>query len=237
MSTGSLTFRHAGIAVLAAAALLGRSGAASADDTPAAPPQAGQQQPPARVDVRVGGVSLFPQDAGHDVRVKSDGEGTRVVRLDAFGMFVGDGGEISGPTQQVCEAPCTAKMSSHATYMIRGWGIADSPHFGINDDTTEVDVHTASTVWSTLSTTAVTLGILSTVASAVLLPVGYFEPASNSDRPKILTAGWATLAGGVALIGLGVAFGLIGTTHVYDGHGARLAEAHHPRLTLSGLVF
>lgn len=237
MSTGSLALRRAGLAALAVAALLGRSGSASADDAFSAPPQEGQSQPPARVDVRVGGVSLFPQQAGHDVRIKSDGEGTRVVRLDAFGMFVGEGGEFSGPTQQVCEAPCTAKMSSHGTYMVRGWGIADSPHFGINDDTREVDVHTASTVWGPLSTIAVTLGILSTVASAALLPVGYLEPASNPDRFKIQTAGWATLAGGVALIGLGVAFGLIGTTHVYDGHGARLAESHHPRLTLSGLVF
>ncbi len=221
------------IPALLAALTLGRTTVALAEDGPAQTPPA--PPPASEVHVEIGGSAVRGQDqAWHDVRITSDADGTRIVRTDMVFAF-GEG--ISMPGTEVCVAPCTVKMTRSATYTIRGWGIAESAHFGINDETTALDVHTGSTIVGGIGTTAVVLGIVSVIAGVSVLPVGYLEPPTNTDRPTIQAVGWGTLLGGAALIGLGVGLGFVATTHIYDQHGARLARLHPPRLTLAGLTF
>lgn len=178
------------------------------------------------------------QPAMHDVTLRSDSEGTRLLRVDTLGMFFAAASNTSAPpSQEVCVAPCVAKMTPSATYMVRGYAINDSAHFGINDATQEVDVHTGSAPLAAIGSTATTLGVLGLVAGGSFLTVSLLEPSTNSDRGTFQTVGWAGLAGGAVFLGVGLALGLTSITHVYDGQGARLAKGDGIRLTQRGIVF
>jgi hypothetical protein len=134
-------------------------------------------------------------------------------------------------------APCTAPLTPSATYMIRGYLIPDSPHFGISDTTTQVKVHTGSSVLAAIGTTGVTLGTLAVVGGGVSLFFGLMQSSTDSHRSTFVNLGWGGLIGGAVLAGVGLALGFASVTHVYDESGARLAKARGPRLTLSGVTF
>jgi hypothetical protein len=211
-------------------------------------PGNGESSPPAAPSpmvVQVGaGATATPTTTGapgqpnmHDVALRSDSDGTRLLRVDTLGMFFAAASNLAAPpSQEVCVAPCTTKMTPSATYMVRGYGITDSAHFGINEATQEVDVHTGSATLATIGSSATTLGILGLVAGGSFLTVGLLEPSGSSDRSTFQTIGWASLAGGAALLGVGLALGLSSVTHVYDGQGARLAKGGL-QLTPRGIVF
>ncbi len=178
------------------------------------------------------------QPSMHDVALRSDSEGTRLLRVDTLGMFFAAASNLSAPpSQEVCVAPCVAKMTPSATYMVRGYAINDSPHFGINDATQEVDVHTGSAPLAAVGSTATSLGVLGLLAGGSFLTVSLLEPSTNSDRGTFQTVGWASLAGGAVFLGVGLALGLTSITHVYDGQGARLAKGGAFHLTPRGIVF
>jgi hypothetical protein len=192
------------------------------------------------VHLQIGGAPLQPVQAGHDVRVTSDSEGTRLLAIDTttvIGAMVSTGNGLDAPRQEVCVAPCTAKLSPSGTYMTRGWGLTDSPHFGISDQTLEVKVHAGSAVESALGATSLSLGVLGLIGGATLVPFALTQNAGSSNRHTFMTAGAASLGGGAALVVMGLALSIVSTTHVYDGQGARLAKGHGLRLTPSGLVF
>lgn len=216
------------IALLTATALLAEARVCRGDDTG----NAAQQGVPPQVRVELGG-AFQSQQPTHEVTVTSDREATRLLAVYQPGVF----GEMDGPRQQVCTAPCTAQLTPSGTYMIRGYAIVDSAHFGINQQTRELHIHTGSTVVSALGTTALTLGILSAIAGTALLPVGLTRDATDSARPTLVSLGWITLLGGVALIALGIGLDFASVTHAYDGHGALLGRSDRPRLTLSGVAF
>jgi hypothetical protein len=235
------------VALLAATSLLARNGISGADSDPSDPtpqsqalsdsqglsPEAHGQSPQVHIHI---GDNLQPQQPMHDVAVTSDREGTRLLRVDSSGMFpVGRG--VDPPRQQVCVAPCTTNMTPSGTYMIRGYGITDSPHFGIGDTTRDLKVHTGSSAVGAVGGASLTLGLLSVITGAVFVTAGFLEDSRSSDRSTFLTAGWGTLVGGAALIGVGVVLAVATRTHIYDGDGARLATAQYPRPTLSGLEF
>jgi hypothetical protein len=207
----------------------------------ASPPPAA----PSPMVVQVGGapgaqaVAGAPaQPAMHDVNLRSDSDGTRLLRVDTLGMFFAAASNLSAPpSQEVCVAPCIAKMTPSATYMVRGYAINDSAHFGINDVTQEVDVHTGSATVAAIGSTATTLGVLGVLAGGSFLTVGLLEPSTNSDRGTFQTVGWASLVGGAAVLGLGLVLGLTSITHVYDGQGARLAKGDGLPVTPGGIVF
>ncbi|HEX8794740.1 MAG TPA: hypothetical protein VF765_27525 [Polyangiaceae bacterium] len=178
------------------------------------------------------------QPAMHDVTLRSDSDGTRLLRVDTLGMFFAAASNMSAPpSQEVCVAPCVARLTPSATYMVRGYAINDSAHFGINDATQEVDVHTGSATLAAVGGTATTFGVLGLLAGGSFLTVGLLEPPTNSDRGTFQTVGWAGLAGGAALLGIGLALGLTSVTHVYDGQGARLAKDDGIALTPRGIAF
>jgi hypothetical protein len=218
-------------------ALLAGARTARADgDAPAPLPTA----PRSELHLQIGGTPLQPVQPGHDVRVTSDGEGTRLLVIDTTGTAgatgaIGNG--IDGPRQAVCVAPCNANLTPSATYMTRGWGLTDSPHFGISDQTSEVHVHTGSAIVGGLGATSVTAGVLGILGGAVLVPFALMQDQRSSNRQTFLTLGGAGLGGGAALAILGIVLGVVSTTHVYDGQGARLASAPGVRLTPTGLVF
>jgi hypothetical protein len=214
-----------------ATTLLARTAVCRADEPANGPAPA--PEPTAPVRVHIGGSFQSPQPS-RPVAVESDSEGTRLLSLDTSSY---GGADVEGPRQQVCVAPCTALLSPSGTYMIRGYAITDSAHFGIGQSTTALQVHTGSSAVSTGGALAMTLGVLSTIAGAVVLPIGLAKDPGDSQRPAFVTTGWTTVLGGAALIGLGVVLGLAGNTHIYDGGGARLARAQGPRLTPSGLIF
>lgn len=224
------------LALLVAAALLAADGDAYADGDPPAP----AATPRSEVHLQIGGAPLQPAQPAHDVHVTSDSEGTRLLVIDTTGTVGAIGTTAAGfeePRQEVCVAPCTAKLSPSATYMTRGWGLVDSPHFGISDQTTEVKVHAASSVMGGLGATSLSLGVLGVIGGAVLVPYALTQDEHSSNRHTFMTLGEASLAGGAALAVLGIVLGVVSTTHVYDGQGARLASGQGWRLTPSGLVF
>lgn len=234
-------------ALLTATMLLARTGVSRADDGPSGvrpevpahsdspDPSAEAQAQSSQVHIQIG-ANLQPQQPMREVAVTSDREGTRVLRVDSSGMFTSGQG-LDAPRQQVCVAPCNTGMTPSGTYMIRGYGISDSAHFGIGDTTRDLKVHTGSSAVRGLGGLSLTLGVLSVITGAVFATYGFFEDSASADRSTFLTAGWGTLAGGAALIGVGVILGVTSTTHIYDREGARLAKAQYPRLTLSGLEF
>ncbi|MGH7298253.1 MAG: hypothetical protein ACRELB_25160, partial [Polyangiaceae bacterium] len=226
------------VGVAVAMVLAARVETARADDSTAPPAPvtpAGPTTTTSELHLHVGGVPQQPLQPGHDVRVTSDGEGTRLLAVDTTGV-AGEGQQT--PRQQVCVAPCLAKLSPSTTYMIRGWGLSDSAHFGISDQTAEVHVHTGSAAVGAIGATSMSLGVLGLVGGAVFVPFALAQDAQHaSTRHTFLTAGEAAIGGGVALVVLGVVLGLASTTHVYDGQGPRLALGHGLRLTPSGLVF
>lgn len=197
------------------------------------------------VNFQIGGAQVTP-GVMRTVSVSSDAEGTRLLSVDpTMGMFyTGDG--MMGPHQQICTAPCTVKLSTTSIYMIRGYGIGDSPHFGIGEQTRELHVHTGSGVVRGLGLAASTIGALALVGGAVILPIAYLDSpaqptfgrqASNSSQATWEAVGWGSAIGGAALLGVGIVMALTSVTHVYDEGGARLGKLTRPRLTLSGLVF
>jgi hypothetical protein len=98
------------LAVLASAVLFGEAGAARADGDAAPPPLPSQSE----VHLQIGGAPLGPVQPGHEVRVTSDSEGTRLLAVDttgAIGASVSTSNGFDAPRQEVCVAPCTAKLS------------------------------------------------------------------------------------------------------------------------------
>ena len=197
------------------------------------------------VNFQIGGAQVVP-GITRTVNVSSDAEGTRLLSVDpAVGMFYSTD-DATGPHQQICTAPCTVKLSTTSIYMIRGYGIHDSPHFGIGDQTRELHVHTGSSVVRGLGVAASTLGAIALLTGAVMLPIAYTDspapspfgqPTNNSSQATLEAVGWGTLLGGAALLGIGIAMAFTSVTHVYDEGGARLGRLTRPRLTLSGLMF
>jgi len=228
------------VAILTAVASSAQAGCLVAPGNGEASPPAA---PPPMV-VQVGGASATQTTAGtagpamHDVTLRSDSDGTRVLRVDTLGMYFAAASNLNAPpSQEVCVAPCVAKMTPSATYMIRGYAINDSAHFGINDATQAIDVHTGNAPLAAVGSTASSLGILGLLAGGSFLTVGLLQPSSDSNRSTFQTVGWAGLAGGAGLLGLGLALGLATITHVYDGQGARLAKDNGLRLTPRGIAF
>jgi hypothetical protein len=236
------TGRHSSwVGVLAATALtLGVCTARADGDTgapPPPPPSPAPAPPQSEVHLQIGGAPLQPVQPGHDVRVTSDSEGARLIAVDTSGLLGVVDGTLDGPRQEVCVAPCTAKLSPSTTYIVRGWGLTDSPHFGISDQTTEVKVHAGSAVVSALGGTSLTLGVIGVVGGAALIPFALAQDQQHaSTKHTFLTAGGAAIGAGAALFVLGLALGFVSTTHIYDGQGARLAKGPL-QLTPSGLVF
>jgi hypothetical protein len=214
---------------------------AMADDAQGGLPQgstpASSSTPSPMIHVQVGGAGQVQMQPPHRVSVSSDTEGTRVLQLDTSEVLVaGQMAYVSGPRQQVCTAPCTASLTPTATYVIRGYNIVDSAHFGISEETKELHVHAGNDFVSSLGVTSVTLGLLSALAGGVFLVVGVAKGPADSSSSTFTNVGWGGLIGGAALIGVGVILELTNVTHIYDEKGARLAKAR-PRFTASGLVF
>jgi hypothetical protein len=225
------------LAVLASAVPFVDARAARADGEAAPPPPPPSQS---EVHLQIGGVPLQPVQRGHDVKVTSDSEGTRLLAVDTTGVIgatVSTGNGFDAPRQEVCVAPCTAKLSPSGTYMIRGWGLTDSPHFGISEQTTDVKVHAGSAVESAFGATSLSVGVLGLIGGATLVPFALTQNAGSSNRHTFMTIGAASLGGGVALVVLGLVLSVVSTTHIYDGQGARLAGGQGLRLTPSGFVF
>jgi len=208
--------------------------AARADDQAPAP---SPHPPQTELHLQIGGVPLQPVQPGHDVRVTSDSEGTRLLVLDTTGVTGATGNGFEEPRQGVCVAPCTAKLSPSGTYMTRGWGLTDSPHFGISEQTTEMRVHAGNAIVGALGATSLSVGVLGVLGAAVLVPFALTQDEHSSNRHTFLTLGGASLGGGAVLAVLGIVLGVVSTTHVYDGQGARLARGPGLRLTPTGLVF
>jgi hypothetical protein len=221
------------LGVLSFTAGLAVCGTAVADDVGREAAPAPQASPLVHVQLEE---PRQPQRPPHDVAITSDTDGTRILSIDTSGMFVA-GQVLAEPRQQVCVAPCTAPLTPSATYMIRGYLITDSPHFGISDTTKTLEVHTGSAIVSTLGATSLSLGVLSAIAGGVLLVTGLTENSTDSHRSTFMSLGPAGLVVGAALTGIGLVLGFVSTTHVYDDHRARLANVSGPRLTLSGLAF
>ncbi len=224
--------------VLAAVAASAQAGCVMTPGSGNASPPAVQPQMVVQVGAPTQASAGAALPAMHDVNLRSDSEGTRLLRVDAVGMYLAAASAASPPpSQEVCVAPCVAKMTPSATYMVRGYGIVDSAHFGINDATRQVDVHTGSAPMAAVGNSATSLGILGVLGGGAVLTVGLLEPSTNSDRSTFQTAGWAGLAGGAALLAIGIPLGLLAITHVYDDQGARLAKVDGVRITPRGIEF
>lgn len=134
--------------------------------------------------------------------------------------------------QRECRAPCNRLiLEPRSDFFIAGDGVTPSRRFSLMDygPNVRVNVKAGSAVTRAVGYTATLMGITGAVlggttlaVSGMLRPSGPSLASSSSGGSTLSTVGWASLGGGVALLGAGIPM------MVFSGTEVKVADQPRP---------